>query len=141
MTEKLRFRTLPITVGAPASPVLDGGRIQLPAGEFVQVLNGEEARFVAVLEFRVGAGLSRGNHFHQRKSEGLYVVSGRLAGTFVDVDSGERIERVIETGDLVRVLPRCAHAYRAIETALAVEFSPTAFDPGDVTPYDFGAGR
>ena len=137
-TAKLVVRRLPVIDGPPATPVLTGGRIRMPAGEFTQVLNGDVARFVALLEFRVGDGLSRGNHVHERKSESLYLASGRLAATFTDLDSGERIERVIEAGDLVYVAPRLAHAYRALEPSLAVELSPTPFDPDDVTPFEFG---
>jgi|SRR5215831_4706686 len=140
IADKLAIRALPIIEGPPATPVTTGGRIRLPAGEFVQVLNGEEARFVALLEFKVGAGLTRGNHFHERKSETLYVVSGRLAAIFVDVDSGERVEHTLVPGDLARVAPRLAHTYRALEPALAIETSPTPFDPADIVPFRFEGG-
>lgn len=138
-TGKLEFRTLPVFEGAPATPVTTGGRIRMPAGEFTQVLNGDVARYVALLEFKLGPGLSRGNHYHEKKSETLYVVSGRLAATFVDVDTGERVERELAPGDLVRMAPRLAHTYRALEPAFAVELSPTPFDPADVTPFDLSA--
>ncbi len=137
-TSKLVSRTLPVVVGPPPTPVTTGGRILLPAGEFTQVLNGETARFVALLEFKVGPGLSRGNHYHERKTESLYVVSGRLAARFADLDTGERFERELAAGDLVTVAPRLAHTYRALEPALAVELSPTPFDPADVTRFEFG---
>jgi mannose-6-phosphate isomerase-like protein (cupin superfamily) len=141
IADKLAIRALPIIEGPPPTPVTTGGRIRLPAGEFVQVLNGEVARFVALLEFKVGDGLTRGNHFHERKSEALYVVSGRLEAIFVDVDSGERIERTLAPGDLARVAPRLAHTYRAIEPALAIETSASPFDPADVVPFRFDTGR
>jgi len=134
-TNKLAIRALPVIEGPPRTPLTTGGRIRLPAGEFVQVLNGDVARFVALLEFKVGDGLTRGNHFHEKKSEALYVVSGRLAAVFVDVDSGERVERTLVAGDLARVAPRLAHTYRALEPALAIETSPTPFDPADVVPF------
>jgi hypothetical protein len=68
-------------------------------------------------------------------------VSGRLAARFVDMDSGERVERTLEPGDLVTIAPGLAHVYVALEPSLAIEMSPTPFDPGDVTPFDFDATR
>ncbi|MFI5372296.1 MAG: hypothetical protein ACHQ52_12130, partial [Candidatus Eisenbacteria bacterium] len=57
---------------------------------------------------------------------------------FVDLDSGERVERTLEPGDLVTVAPGLAHVYVALEPSLAIETSPTPFDPTDVTAHDFG---
>lgn len=131
----VRIRRLPVIRGRPATPVLDGGRILLPAGEFAQVANGGAARFVAYLEFLAGPGRSRGNHVHARRTEILYVIRGRLRARWRDVAGGDRVERVLTAGDLVTVSPGCAHAYEAIEYSQAIELSDTPFDPEDVTPF------
>lgn len=133
----LAFRSLPVIHGRPATPILDGGRIVLPAGEFAQIENGGEARFIAYLEFLVGPGRSRGSHVHARRTETLYVIRGRLGGRWAEVASGAREERVLKAGDLVRVPPGWAHAYKALEYSQAIEHSDTPFDPGDVTPFTF----
>jgi len=137
MLNGLSIRSLPVIFGRPEAPVTDGGRIVLPAGEFAQIANGEEARFIAYLEFLVGEGRSRGNHVHARRAEALYVVRGRLRARWADVASGEREEQVLKGGDLVHVAPGLAHAYEALEYTQAIEFSATPFDPLDVTPYRF----
>lgn len=133
----LEFRSLPVIHGRPATPVLDGGRIVLPAGEFAQIANGEEARFIAYLEFLVGPGRSRGNHVHSRRTETVYVIRGRIRGCWAEVASGEREERVLKAGDRVRVPPGWAHAYQALEYSQAIEHSDTPFDPEDVRPFAF----
>lgn len=137
MLSTLTIRRLPVIHGRPTSPVLDGGRIVLPAGEFAQIANGEEARFIAYLEFLVGPGRARGNHVHARRAESLYVIRGRLRGRWAEVASGAREERVLKAGDLVRVASGCAHAYEALEYSQAIEFSDTPFDPDDVVPFSF----
>jgi mannose-6-phosphate isomerase-like protein (cupin superfamily) len=134
---RVTVRKLPVIHGRPERPVTDGGRILLPAGEFAQIANDESVRFVAYLEFKHEPGLSRGNHYHRRKAESLYVISGRLRARFADPHTQDRAEITIEAGDLVRVSADCAHAYEALEPSHAVEFSGTAFDATDVVAFAF----
>lgn len=131
-------RRLPVVHGRPATPVLDGGRIVLPAGEFAQVLNGGGgARFIAYLEFLAGPGRARGRHVHARRSETIYVIRGRIRARWADVASGARAARVLAAGELVQIAPGTAHVYEALEYSQALEFSETSFDPADVTPFEF----
>ena len=116
-------------------PVLDGGVIEMPAGDFIQVANAENARFVAHLEFRGGVPASRGNHYPLLKSEVLPVVRGRLRARYADLDTGEIRELVLAAGDQVRVAPRCAHSYSALEDSAAIEWATHDFDPEDAVAY------
>ncbi len=134
---RVTVRRLPVVDGAPKTPITTGGRIRMPAGEFAQVSNGEDVRFVAYLEFRHEPGLSRGNHFHAKKSEALYVVTGRLRARFADPETREQVGLELAAGDLVRVATGIAHGYEALEYTQAIETSGAAFDPADVTPYRF----
>ena len=118
-------------------PVVDGGVIEMPAGEFVQVANGEPVRFVAHLEFRAASRAPRGNHWHRVRTEVCTVIRGRLRARYEDVDSGERMEVVLEPGDQVTVRPRCAHSYLALEDAAAIECSTHPFDPDDAVAFRF----
>lgn len=135
--QKVRLRRLPVT--SPPIPA-GGGRIQSPAGELAQIVNGGTYRFLAYLEFRPDAARPRGNHYHAHKTETLYVISGRLRAVFRDLDSGERTELTIEAGDAVTVEPRCAHVYFALEHSQAVELADTPYDPGDTHPCDVVGG-
>jgi hypothetical protein len=38
-------------------------------------------------------------------------------------------------GDLVTVMPNCAHVYHALEHSHAVELSANVYDPADTIPY------
>ena len=116
-------------------PVTGGGVIEMPAGDFVQVANGEPVRLVAHLEFRGDPPAERGHHYHLARTETLTVIRGRLRGRWLDVDTGERRELDLEPGDQVTVRPRCAHAYVALEDAAAVECSTHAFDPADAVAF------
>jgi mannose-6-phosphate isomerase-like protein (cupin superfamily) len=130
--DKVSIRRLPV-VEPPAPP--DGGRIQTAAGELAQIVNGLELRYLAYVEFKVDAPILRGNHYHEHKHEFLYVISGRLRARYLDLDSGETAEVLLEAGDLVTVAPRCGHVYHPLEYSQAVEFSANAYDPADTLPY------
>ena len=134
---KLSLRHLPHFQVPLERPVLDGGVIEMPAGDFIQVANAEAVRFVAHLEFRAGATASRGNHYHLAKTEVLTVIRGRLRARYADLDSGERLDLVLEAGDQVRVAPRCAHSYSALEASAAVEWATHDFDPADAIAFSF----
>lgn len=139
MTEfpKAVVRRLPRYQVPLASPVTAGGIIEMPAGDFVQVANGLHVRFVAHLEFRAASGASRGNHSHLVRTEWCTVIRGRLRVRYHDLDTGERRDWVLEAGDQVTVLPRCAHSYVAIEDAAVIECSSHEFDPADAVPFSF----
>ena len=118
-----------------AQPVLDGGVIEMPAGDFIQIANGDGVRFVAHLEFLADPPAERGHHYHRVRTETFTVIRGRLRGRWLDLDTGARIEDVLEPGDQVTVRPRCAHAYVALEDAAAVECASHAFDPSDTVAH------
>ena len=128
------LRSLPVLDAPPGKPILSGLRIRMKAGEAAPVFNGTPYRFVAYLEFLEGTGAWRGNHYHEKKREYFYIVKGRVEGVFEDVDTGERAEAVLSAGDVIVIEPRCAHAFRALEYAQAIECSPLEFDAGDAYP-------
>jgi hypothetical protein len=136
---KAEVRRLPRFRVPLERPVTEGGVIEMPAGDFVQVANGDGIRFVAHLEFRGPSGAlpaaERGHHYHRVRTETFTVIRGRLRGRWLDLDTGRRIEELLEPGDQVTVRPRCAHAYVALEDAAAVECASHAFDPADTVPH------
>ncbi|MGQ0776882.1 MAG: cupin domain-containing protein [Pseudonocardiales bacterium] len=125
---KVTIRTLPLT--QPPIPE-GGGRIRSAAGELVQIVNGEQFRFLAYIEFKQDAQAVRGNHYHARKTEIMYIISGRLQAKYMDLDSGESMKVILGSGDLVTIRPKCAHAYYPLEYSQVVEMSATVYDPTD----------
>jgi mannose-6-phosphate isomerase-like protein (cupin superfamily) len=128
---KLIVRTLPCLkpVAGVELPLLK--RLTLPQGELAQFHDADlPMRYIAALE--LVAGTVRGNHYHTVKVEHVYVIRGALDVIAEEVLSGERLEVRIQPGDLVRIQPGVAHAFRAIESGEAVEFAPTRFDAADI---------
>jgi quercetin dioxygenase-like cupin family protein len=112
----------------------EGGRMLGASGETAQILNGDEFRFAAYLEFRPD-GPNRANHYHLVKHESMYVIRGRLLGRYLDLESGDYAEVELVAGDMVAIPPRVAHTYVALERSDAIEFDKLVFDPSDVIPF------
>jgi quercetin dioxygenase-like cupin family protein len=129
---KLDIRTLPIV--DPPIP-LGGGRLLTPAGELTQVINGKAFEFAAYITFDPQSRRPRGNHYHARKTETLYVISGELEALYQDLDTHDQLSLILHGGDIVTISPRCVHAYRAIEYSQGLEFSNESYDPRDTFPY------
>jgi len=98
-------------------------------GEFVQVAYEEAIRHLAAFEIR--KGFSRGNHYHEKKEEIFYVFQGRIKATFIDMDTLQKQERILEKGDKIRVKPRCGHLFYGLEDTLVIEYSPQVYDKED----------
>ena len=130
--EKVIVETLPLTREIPGAK-----RWQEERGEFVQVAYREEMRHLAVFEIR--KGFSRGSHYHEKKEEIFYIFDGRIRAIFMDMDTLQKEEKILEKGDRLRIKPRCGHIFLAIEDTLVVEYSPQVFDPEDnykINPFD-----
>jgi quercetin dioxygenase-like cupin family protein len=128
---KVIYQPLPQCAGG--MPDSGGARLAGAAGELVRIANGENGEsfsFAAYLEF-VKDGPYRGNHYHLEKVENMYVVRGTLLAYYLDLDTGERAETTLRTGDYVTVLPRCVHTYRAVEYSQVFEVANNAYDPAD----------
>ncbi len=128
---RLQLRTLPAltTGGGPELPALK--RLLLPQGELAQFHDGAlPIHYIAALELKKGA--VRGNHVHLRKIEHMYVTRGELEVVGQAMDTGELAQLLVHAGDLVVIQPGVAHAFRILQGGVAIEFSPTRFDPADI---------
>jgi mannose-6-phosphate isomerase-like protein (cupin superfamily) len=102
----------------------------LPQGELAQFHDGEEGmRYIASVELKPGT--VRGNHYHEKKREWFYLISGELLLVVQDLESAVREEIHLKSGDLVYISPSVAHAFGVQAPGYGVEFSPVAFDPAD----------
>lgn len=104
-------------------------------GEFAQISYREDIGHVAV--FALKKGHSRGSHFHKEKEEVFYIVSGTIRATFMDMDTKEREEYILEKGHKIRVQIGVAHIFYGINDVLVVEYSPQYYDKRDTYPVDF----
>lgn len=127
-------RTLSVIQGRPDSnaPILK--RLFLAQGELAQIYDGADGiRYLAYVELRPGA--VRGNHYHEMKEEGIYVIEGEIELVVEDPVSKERAPISLVSGDLVVIPVRVAHAFRTVRKGHAIEYSPTRFDPADAFGY------
>jgi hypothetical protein len=133
---KILKRTLPI-IPAPSGPEAPAlKRLLLPQGELAQFYDSDDPiRYLAYIELR--ADTVRGNHFHKIKEEWIYLIQGRVLLTFEEVNTGARGSFSLETGELALISTGIAHALRALEPGLAVEFSKSRFDPADIYRFVF----
>lgn len=122
--DKVRVEDLPETKDVDGAKRWDEEK-----GEFAQICYREEARHIAF--FTIRAGFWRGMHYHEKKEETFYVISGRIRGVFVDLDTGEREEHVLVRGRRLRVGVRCWHVFYGIEDSSVVEYSPQVYDRQD----------
>ena len=133
---RVRKRSLPAITGPPPPGAPELKRLQLRQGELAHFWNGEEPiRYIAYLELRSES--MRGNHFHLRKRELVYVISGEISVLVEDTSSRRRETLVLQTGDLGLIDTRIAHRYQITAPGHAIEFSSAAFDPTDLYPWSF----
>ena len=122
--EKVRVEKLPVTKNMTGAK-----RWTEAKGEFVQISHREEIRHLALFEIK--KGFFRGSHFHRQKEEVFYVVRGRIRARFVDTETDERGEFVLEEGDKIRIKPLCGHILHGLEDSMVVEYSPRFYDIED----------
>jgi len=121
----------------PENRELDGiKRWEEDKGEFAQIAYGEVIRHLAW--FTIRKGFWRGKHYHEKKEEIFYVISGRIRAVFIDMDTREREEHLLEKGDRVRIQTRVWHIFYGLEEASVVEYSPQFYDKEDAPRVDMG---
>jgi len=128
--EKVTVERLPNT-----KDVVGAKRWTEERGEFVQISYQEEIRHLALFEIR--KGFSRGGHYHAKKEEIFYIVSGKIKARLWDLDTQEKEEGVFKKGDRVRIQPRCGHLFDALKDTVVVEYSPHVYEPEDSYVIDF----
>jgi uncharacterized RmlC-like cupin family protein len=131
---KVRVWSLPLFQGPPLAGAPSQKRLALAQGELAQIYDGDPGmRYVAYIQLLPER--PRGNHYHDRKQEWIYVILGELSLVVEDVVSKARAAFDLRTGNLAYIPTGIAHALLALNPGQAIEFSPGRFDPDDVHPY------
>jgi dTDP-4-dehydrorhamnose 3,5-epimerase-like enzyme len=131
MMDKVQIEKLP-----HSKEILGAKRWEEERGEFVQISYKEEIWHLAV--FGIRKGFSRGSHYHEAKEEIFYVVSGKMRALFLDMDSLQKEEYILQKGDKIRMKPRCGHIFYGLEDTLVVEYSPQIYNMEDSFRIDLG---
>jgi len=134
LSGKVRKRSLPVFTDPSQVAASAQKRLQLPQGELAQIYNEPTGmQYLAYIELLPDH--PRGNHYHERKEEWVYLLKGKLSLTLEDIASKQRETLSCEAGDLIVISPLIAHAFTASEVGMALEFAGNQFDPGDIKRY------
>jgi mannose-6-phosphate isomerase-like protein (cupin superfamily) len=114
----------------PETKEIDGAkRWEDTKGEFVQISYHEDIGHLAFFELKKGQ--FRGNHYHEKKEEVFYIISGKIRAIFADLAMSDKEERILTKGDKVHVPTRVGHIFHGLEDALVVEYSRQYYDKED----------
>ena len=130
MTEKIQIEELPVT-----DEFVRQKRLIQDRGELALIEDGKPFQHLGYFSLKKGKGYYRGGHYHRKKVEHFYVLSGRILVRFVDLDSGERSQVFLEEGQRVTIYPNCAHRFEAEKEAQVIEYYNSIYDPEDDIHY------
>ena len=130
LEERLKIYSLPIT-----GEYREERRIVEPRGELAQIGGGQAFQYLVYWNIQPVAGAFRGQHYHLKKEESMYILRGSVQALFEDIDTQERKEHTLAEGTRVIILPRLAHKFVPLEFVQVIEFSPQPFDRTDAYPY------
>ena len=108
-------------------------------GTIVDVLNGLVVRHVSSLWTRGGS--VRGNHYHLKKDQWLYMVQGEALALLRDTRTGAIREGRIVEGDVLHIPRLVTHAFRFPVDSHAIEMASEPFDPDDLIRDDIMSGK
>ncbi len=130
LAERVKIYSLPIT-----GEYREERRIVEARGELAQIGGGQAFQYLVYWDIQPVAGAFRGQHYHLKKEESMYILRGSLRVFFEDIDTGEKEEHELEEGIKVVILPRLAHKFIPREFVQVIEFAPQPFDRTDAYPY------
>ena len=130
MTDKIQIEELPVT-----DEFVRQKRLVQDRGELALIEDGKLFQHLGYFSLKEGEGYHRGGHYHRKKVEHFYVVSGRILVRFVDLDSGEKSQVFLEEGQRVTIYPNCAHRFEAEKEAQVIEYYNSIYDPEDDIHY------
>lgn len=90
-------------------------------GQITNVLERDDLKHVSVITCKKGA--TRGNHFHRKEVQYLYVVSGTFRSESRDVNTEECHAAIVKPGHLIITPPCVAHKLTALSSGILVQIS------------------
>lgn len=109
-------------------------------GEMAQILNRANEAFKHLVYWDLDSGRNgqeRGHHYHVRKTEHFYILSGEIELYIEDLESSEKKKLLLNSGSRLAISPGVAHAFRSRTYSQVLEYSPEPYDPSDTHPYKY----
>lgn len=109
-----------------------------PKGEMAQILNRKDEAFRHLVYWDLDSartGQERGHHYHSRKVEHFYVLSGKVELIAKDLETSENKTWVMTKGTKVIIQPGVVHAFRSTVYSQVLEYTENPYDPSDTHPH------
>ena len=116
-------------------------RIFSAKGEMAQILNRTDEAFKNLVYWELDStktGQERGHHYHDKKTERFYILTGELELLVKELESSSSKKLIVKAGNRLTIAPRVAHAFRSLMYAQVLEYSPDPYDPTDTYPFADG---
>ena len=126
LKHKYTIETLPVT-----KKFLREKRLLEERGELALIADGEEIKHITFFSLNPGPNFFRGGHFHKKKIERFYIVSGNLKIFLADVTTREKDVIEVTAGQKVIIYPMCAHKFQAITPSQVIEYYAASYDAKD----------
>jgi dTDP-4-dehydrorhamnose 3,5-epimerase-like enzyme len=111
-------------------------RIFSSKGEMAQILNRNHEAYRHLVYWDLDkTGQERGHHYHQRKTENVYILTGEMDLLLEDLESGLKEKILVQAGNRLTLSPHLAHAYRSRKYSQVLEYASETYDPADTVPY------
>ncbi|MBU1208024.1 MAG: WxcM-like domain-containing protein [Proteobacteria bacterium] len=107
-------------------------------GEMAQILNRADQAFKQLVYWELDSaksGQERGHHYHEKKIEHFYVLTGELELSIKELESSVSKKIIVKAGNRLDISPRVAHAFRSLTYAQVLEYSSEPYDPSDTHSY------
>jgi mannose-6-phosphate isomerase-like protein (cupin superfamily) len=113
-------------------------------GEMAQILNHADSAFKLLVYWDLDSartGQERGHHYHEKKREYFYILSGEIELCVEDIETSEQKTFIVKAGSRLTISNRVAHAFRSLDYSQVLEYSPEPYDPSDTYPYTVFANK
>lgn len=101
-------------------------------GTITNIINNETVRSITIIHSKKGS--VRGNHYHKRSGNYVFVLDGRME--LVVIANETEMRHTLTAGSMVWIPKNMPHAFLAIEESTALEIEPLNRDPTDAYRLD-----
>ncbi|MBP8646396.1 MAG: hypothetical protein KBH99_09780 [Syntrophobacteraceae bacterium] len=130
MIRKIEVEDLPVT-----DSFVPRKRLIQPRGELALIEDGRKFEHLGYFSLKSGPGFYRGGHYHKKKVEYFYVISGEILIRLMDMETGEKDNLRAIPGQVIRIHPLCAHRFEAVADTQVIEYYEGVYDREDDIPW------
>jgi dTDP-4-dehydrorhamnose 3,5-epimerase-like enzyme len=101
-----------------------------PRGEFLGLINTGNWQEVNLVKTK--AGKVRGNHFHTKTNEVIFLLTGRVDIELCDCSNfNDKLNLSLMSGEGVKITPYIFHKFRYLEDSVHIQLLDIPFDSGN----------